>query len=177
MNDSTSIMKQLSEISFSIIALTKNSENLNDNYSKVGERLCSLDENIHEIHEKIDDNVEWIGGKFEWIGEQFEWISEKFEWVGENFKWISEKFSEIDESIQDLKDRVTSIELTIENEIRPNIIRVAEGHLDLSRKLDDAIRVNSEREMFIVRLNTLEDEERRICKRVDHLEAVLETEV
>lgn len=46
--------------------------------------------------------------------------------------------------IKDVKLEITGINLTLENEIRVNIIRVAEGHLDLSRKLDEYIMLSHE---------------------------------
>lgn len=46
--------------------------------------------------------------------------------------------------IIDIKQRVTKTELTIENEIRVNIQRVAEGHLDLSRYLNECIRLSND---------------------------------
>lgn len=55
------------------------------------------------------------------------------------------------EKLDLLLQKVTSIELTIENELQPNIMRVAEGHIDLFRNLSDvksAIElVNSKLEM------------------------------
>lgn len=59
--------------------------------------------------------------------------------------------------------RLRRVELTLKNETNRNIKIIAEAHFDLSRKLDEAVRVNNEREYFIVRLNTLEN-------RVDQLE-------
>lgn len=35
-------------------------------------------------------------------------------------------------------------DLTVENEIRVNIQKVAEGHLDLSRKLNECIKLSSD---------------------------------
>ncbi len=64
--------------------------------------------------------------------------------------------SELGEEIQKLQKDVTGIKLVIENELRKNISIVAEGHLDLSRKLDEAIKGNQERETFMIRFNTLE---------------------
>lgn len=46
--------------------------------------------------------------------------------------------------ISNINLEITGINLTLENEIRVNIIRVAEGHLDLSRKLDDYIKLSHE---------------------------------
>lgn len=37
------------------------------------------------------------------------------------------------------------IQLTLENETNRNIKFIAEGHLDLSRKLDDALKVENEK--------------------------------
>ena len=46
--------------------------------------------------------------------------------------------------MKDVKLEIAGIHLTLENEIRVNIIRVAEGHLDLSRKLDEYIKLSHE---------------------------------
>jgi len=52
--------------------------------------------------------------------------------------------------------------VTLENEIRVNIQRVAEGHLDLSRNLHEAMKIDSEKEMLAIRVSVLETELRRI---------------
>ncbi|HIU25846.1 MAG TPA: hypothetical protein IAC50_05060, partial [Candidatus Copromorpha excrementigallinarum] len=46
----------------------------------------------------------------------------------EDTKKILEKMDEIDE-------KITSVQITLENEIRNNIQLIAEGHIDLERKL------------------------------------------
>ncbi|MBO5030315.1 MAG: hypothetical protein J6D08_00265 [Lachnospiraceae bacterium] len=69
----------------------------------------------------------------------------------EKLDLLLQKISTIESDVQDLKQRttiiensVTDIKLTIENEIRVNIQRVAEGHLDLSRKLNECIKLSSD---------------------------------
>lgn len=81
----------------------------------------------------------------------------------------SEKLDLLLSEMQDLKQRtksietsVTDIKLTLENEIRVNIKRVAEGHLDLSRNLHEALKIDSEKEMLAIRVSVLETELRRI---------------
>ena len=44
----------------------------------------------------------------------------------------------------DVKFRVMKLEVLVENEIRTNIKRVAEGHLDLSRKLNECIKLSND---------------------------------
>lgn len=46
--------------------------------------------------------------------------------------------------ISDIKQKITKIDLTIEDEIRVNIQRVAEGHIDLSRKLNECIKLSND---------------------------------
>lgn len=46
--------------------------------------------------------------------------------------------------IADISNKVKKIELSLENETNVNIKRIAEGHLDLSRKLNEAIKISSD---------------------------------
>ena len=64
--------------------------------------------------------------------------------------------------IQDLKGRVSGIEMTLENETNRNIRIIAEGHADLCRKLDEALKVESEKELLLVRTNIMENDIRKI---------------
>ena len=62
----------------------------------------------------------------------------------EETKMILAKLSEMD-------NKITDIQLTLENETNRNIKIIAEGHLDLSRKLDEALKVENEKEMLLIR--------------------------
>ncbi len=73
------------------------------------------------------------------------------------------------EEIQKLKADVKEIQLTLENETNRNIRVIAEGHLDLSRKLDEALRVENEKEMLMLRVTSLESEVRRIKARIEQI--------
>lgn len=54
-----------------------------------------------------------------------------------------------------LDSKVTDLQLTLENETNKNIQLIAEGHLDLNRKLDDSLRLENEKEMLLIRENEL----------------------
>lgn len=60
--------------------------------------------------------------------------------------------------VDDLKLRAALIETTLENETNRNIRIIAEGHTDLSRKLDHVLQMESEKEMFLIRFNVMESE-------------------
>ena len=69
--------------------------------------------------------------------------------------------------IRDLKGRVSSIEMTIENETNRNIRIIAEGHADLCRKLDEALKVENEKELLLVRTNIMENDIRKIKDKLE----------
>ncbi len=69
-------------------------------------------------------------------------------------------------SIDRIDKRLTLVELTLENEIIPNIRLTAEGHLDLNRKLDDALKIDSQKEMLMIRVNILESEVLKLKEQV-----------
>ncbi|MCR5311160.1 MAG: hypothetical protein K6E32_07095 [Lachnospiraceae bacterium] len=75
---------------------------------------------------------------------------------------MTEDAKRILSELAELKQTVKDIQLTLENETNRNIRLIAEGHLDLSRKLDDALKVENEKEMLMIRVNRLENEMRRI---------------
>ena len=54
----------------------------------------------------------------------------------------------INENLVELKSQIHEIQLTLENDTNKRINIVAEGHLDLSRKLDDALKVENEKECY-----------------------------
>ena len=82
---------------------------------------------------------------------------------------MTEETKMILEELKKLNDKVTDIQLTLENETNKNIKIIAEGHLDLSRKLDEALKVDSEKEMLMIRVNRLENELRRLKARVEDI--------
>ncbi|WP_024344828.1 hypothetical protein [Lacrimispora indolis] len=72
----------------------------------------------------------------------------------------------LDKRLSPIERNIKDIQLTLENETNKNISLIAEGHLDLSRKLDDALKVENEKEMLLIRVNRLENEIRRIKEKI-----------
>ncbi|MDD3339055.1 MAG: hypothetical protein PHS82_09400, partial [Lachnospiraceae bacterium] len=70
------------------------------------------------------------------------------------------------EDMRETKKRVTNIELTLENETNHQIRLIAEGHLDLNRQLRASLEVTDERELLLIRVNSLENDVRKIKQTV-----------
>lgn len=69
--------------------------------------------------------------------------------------------------LSNIENEINDINLTLENETNRNIKLIAEGHLDLSRKLDNALQVENEKEMLLIRVNILENELRKIKTKLE----------
>ena len=72
--------------------------------------------------------------------------------------------------LQKMDDSITDVKLHLENVTDKNIRIVAEGHLDLNRKLDEALKIQNEKEILQIRLNYLEGEIATVKNRLAQLE-------
>ena len=70
---------------------------------------------------------------------------------------------ELKTDMQVVKQRVTSLELTLENETNHNIQLLAENHMNLIDKLNQAIRVSDKTLLYEVQVSSLKS-------KVEHLE-------
>lgn len=84
----------------------------------------------------------------------------------EKLDLILSELQEMKKDIDDIKQKTTKIDLTIENELRTNIMRVAEGHLDLSRNLHEAMKPNNEVEMLGIKVRMLETDVRELKQKI-----------
>lgn len=73
---------------------------------------------------------------------------------------------EVQADIVELKTKVNNINFILENEVRVNIIRIAEGHLDLSRNLHEAMKPNNEVEMLAVKVSILETDVKELKRMI-----------
>ncbi len=68
------------------------------------------------------------------------------------------EMQDIKSDLHEVMQKVAKTEMILENEIRVNIQRVAEGHFDLSRNLHDAMKPSSEVEMLAIKIRMLESD-------------------
>lgn len=89
--------------------------------------------------------------------------------IHERLDKMDSRLDKMDSRMDNLEGKVTEIQLTLENETNKEIAIIAEGHLDLSRKLDDALRVENEKEMLLLRVTRMENEIRRIKQHIEEI--------
>ncbi len=100
---------------------------------KLEQRTTGMESDIIDIKNNIAGMESDIAG-----------IKDDITGVKDNIAGIETDIVGIKGDIAGMESDITDIKITIENEIRVNIQRVAEGHLDLSRKLNECIRLSSD---------------------------------
>lgn len=79
---------------------------------------------------------------------------------------LEAKVESLEADIQILKQKTSSLEVTLETETNRDIRIIAEGHLDLTRKLDEALKVENEKEILLLRVSHLESELRKLKEKL-----------
>lgn len=79
---------------------------------------------------------------------------------------IGEVKTNLESEIKGLKEDVKKINVILENEIRPNIQRIAEGHLDLSRNLHEVMKYKDEIEILSISRRFLESEIQELKRKI-----------
>ncbi len=70
-------------------------------------------------------------------------LDKKVDSLDKHVSSLEVKMDSLDKRVSSLGHEVSKINLTLENETNRNIKIIAEGHLDLSRKLNEAISLSS----------------------------------
>lgn len=119
------------------------------------EKLDKLDERL----DSVESNIESIQKRLDSMEDNIESMQKKIDSMEDNIESVQKRLDNMECDIKNIK-------ITVEDEIRQNIKRVAEGHLDLSRNLHRAVKSNNEVEMLAVKVTVLESEVRKLKEKI-----------
>ena len=108
------------------------------------EKVTKLDEKVSILDKKVsghDSRFISIENRLDGLDRRMDGLDRRMDGLDRRMDSLDSRVGIIETDLQEVKQRVIKTEIIIENEIQPNIMRVAEGHLDLSRKLDDYIKI------------------------------------
>lgn len=112
------------------------------------------------------DSTGWSSDLIHWSKDSILWNNVFPIWNPVRLPWNS-GLANLESGQLSMANRLTNIELTLENEVSRNICTIAEAHLDLSRKFDRALKVKEDDELVRIRLNVLENDVRKIKQRLE----------
>ena len=137
------------------------------------EILLSLYNDMHVVKDcmtSLENRVTNLEDSMTELKDDMSVLKEDVTVLKEDVTVLKEDVSELKNDVTVLKNDVTNINITLENETNRNIHIIAEGHSDLSRKFDEALKheqqYHEERELLIVRVNSIENDVRKIKEKV-----------
>lgn len=104
--------------------------------------------------------------KLDGVDRRFESMEARLDGMDRRFDAVEARLDAMDTRLDALDTGLRNVRLKLENEIAENIKRVAEGHMDLSRNLHEAMKPQTEIEMLVIRVNSLETKVRDLQQKV-----------
>lgn len=116
---------------------------------------------IISLLENLSQGISSINEHLNSVTERFDRIDMRLDGLDNRLDKMDNRLDKLEVRLDKVENRITSIETHIENTIIPHIQLIAESHIDLSRKLDNAIEQRLEREMLKMRVEVLEQSVKR----------------
>lgn len=130
-------------------------------------RMYRVEEEIRLLKDRtyrVEEEIRLLKDRMYKFEEELKEVKEEIVILKEDMKEVKEEIIILKDDMKEVKEEVSKTSLIIENELRVNIQRIAEGHLDLSRNMNNFIRPNNEMEVLVVRVGVLETEVKYIKK-------------
>ncbi|MBD5450642.1 MAG: hypothetical protein HDR28_10935 [Lachnospiraceae bacterium] len=115
---------------------------------------------------ELKDEMQGIKGDVQGMKDEMQSIKDDMQGMKNEIQGMKNEMQDMKDRTQVIEQKVTGVHLILENEIRVNIQRVAEGHLDLSRNLHDAMRPSNEVEMLAIKVRMLESDMREVKAKI-----------
>ena len=118
---------------------------------------------IGGMKQDIEGMKQDIGGMKQEIGG----MKQEIRGMKQDIGGMKQDIKELKENQEGFDRELKAINVTLENEVIKSIKIIAEGHMDLSRKLDEALKFKKEREMTNLQLVQMQGEITRLKIKVN----------
>lgn len=135
------LIEQFGEMRADIKELQKGMNNLEMRMDRVEKRLDRLEQRMDAVEKRLDA-------------------------VEKRLDAVEQRMDAVENRLDKQEEEIRYIRLFQENHLQAQIRRIAEGHLDLYRKLLDALKISGEDELIHVRVNMLESDMKRVKDRL-----------
>ena len=115
----------------------------------------------------ILNELKQMNNRMDNMDKRFDSIDKRFDSIDKRFDSLDQRMDSMDQRMDSIQSDLSEVRMTLENVTNRNIKIIAEGHLELSRKLDEVLRNDTNREIDRIRLNLLEEDVRKIKKKLD----------
>lgn len=124
-------------------------------------------ETVKEANKPIYERLDKMDSRLDKMDTRLDRVDERLDKIDARLDRVEERLDGVEERVDRVEEKVAEVQMTLENETNKEIRIIAEGHLDLSRKLDEALKVENEKEMLLLRVTHLENEVRKIKQKTE----------
>ena len=121
---------------------------------------------LSEETKMILDQLKVMNGKIDHLTLDVSGLKTDVSALKSDVSTLKSDVSELKETTKRHENDLRSIKLMLENEIRPSIHIIAEGHLDLNRKMNELVKIHADDEMLRLRVTALENDVREIKEHI-----------
>ncbi len=135
----------------------------------IDEKVSDLDAKVDHLETKVDNletKVDNLETKVDHLETKVDHLETKVDNLETKVDDLDDRVERLESETKEIRQKVTKMDLVMENELRVNIQRVAEGHLDLSRNFHEAMKPNNEIEMLAIKVRMLETDVRELKDKV-----------
>ena len=135
---------------------------LKEMFNLILQKLDGVDRRFESMETRLDG----MDRRFDAVEARLDGMDRRFESMEARLDGMDRRFESMEARLDALDTGLRNVRLKLENEIAENIKRVAEGHMDLSRNLHEAMKPQTEIEMLVIRVNSLETKVRDLQQKV-----------
>ena len=125
--------------------------------------IGGMKQDIGGMKQDIEGMKQDIGGMKQEIGG----MKQEIRGMKQDIGGMKQDIKELKENQESFDRELKAINVTLENEVIKSIKIIAEGHMDLPRKLDEALKFKKEREMTNLQLVQMKGEITRLKIKVN----------
>ena len=133
----------------------------NEKLNLILEGIGEIKDDVRGLKEDVQglkEDVQVLKEDVQGLKEEVQVLKEDVQGLKEEVQVLNEDVQVLKEDVQSVKERVTLFEITLENETNRNIQLIAEGHMNLDRKLDEALKELHPNTMYHLKVNHLDGE-------------------
>ena len=133
----------------------------NEKMDLILRELGGIKEDVGAVKREVrllTDDVKSVKEEVQLLKDDVKSVKEEVQLLKDDVKSVKEEVQLLKNDVKSVKDKVISMDITLENETNRNIQLIAEGHLNLDRKLDEALKELHPNTMYHLKVNHLDGE-------------------
>ena len=143
---------------------------LQDDITELKEDVAGLKEDVAEVKRDVAQlklDVSELKLDVAKLNDRMDVQEKRMDNLEKRMDNLEKRMDNLEDRMDHLDNRVNTIGVTLENETNRGISIIAEGHRDLNRKLNEALKADEEKEMLLLRVNRLEGEVSKIKDKLE----------